>query len=235
MNKTTHLADSLEQVRDRIFRVCESADRDPGEITIMAVTKTVGPDDIQEAVERGLRVFGENRVQEALEKIPRCPGNIEWHFIGHLQSNKVRAAVARFEMIHSIDSWKLLEAVNAAAQEHGRSMPVCLQVNVAGESSKHGYAPDDLSATLDRIGELGYVDVVGLMTIPPFTPDPSDARPHFKRLCALRESARHDYGLSLDVISMGMSHDFEIAIEEGSTCIRLGATLFGERKRVHRG
>ena len=235
MNKTTHLADSLEQVCNRICRVCESVDRDPGEIMIMAVTKTLGPDAIQEAVECDLRVFGENRVQEALEKIPSCPGNIEWHFIGHLQSNKVRAAVPHFEMIHSIDSWKLLEAVNVAAQEHGRNMPVCLQVNVAGERSKHGYAPEDLSTTLNRVGELGYVDVVGLMTIPPFTPDPSDARSHFKRLCALRESARHDFGLSLDVMSMGMSHDFEIAIEEGSTCIRLGTALFGERKRVQRG
>lgn len=234
MNKTTDLADSLEQVRERICSVCRAAHRDPEEITIMAVTKTVGPDDIKEAVESGLRVFGENRVQEAVEKIPRCPGNIEWHFIGHLQSNKVRAAVAHFEMIHSIDSWKLLEVVNAAAQERGRAMPVCLQVNVAGESSKHGYAPDNLSATLDRIGALGYVDVVGLMTIPPFSSDPSDARPHFRRLCALRESARRDYGLSLDVMSMGMSHDFEIAIEEGATCIRLGTTLFGERRRAHR-
>ena len=231
---TTPLVERLEHIRERVRRACETAGRDPETITIMAVTKAVAPERVREAAECGLRVFGENRVQEAVQKIPLCPGHVEWHFIGHLQSNKARMAVAHFDMIHSIDSWKLLERVNAAAQAHGRTVPACLQVNVAGEGSKYGFAPDALPAALDRLGEFGHVDVVGLMAIPPFTPDPSDARPHFRRLCALGASARRDYGLSLDVMSMGMSHDFEIAIEEGATCIRLGASLFGERKRAGR-
>ena len=231
---TAALSDRLEQIRERVHRVCKAAHRDPDDITIMAVTKTIRPEYVKQAVESGIRVFGENRVQEAIEKIPLCPGNINWHFIGHLQSNKARAAVSHFDMIHSIDSWKLLEVVNAAAREQGRTLPVCLQVNVAGESSKYGFAPDALSASLERTCELGNVDILGLMTIPPFMPDPSEARPHFRRLCELREMARTDHGLSLDVLSMGMSRDFEIAIEEGATCIRLGTSLFGERGRTGR-
>ena len=235
VNMSTTLADRLEHICERIHRVCQYVQRDPDDITIMAVTKTFGPDVVREAAESGIRCFGENRVQEAIEKKPLCPGNVEWHFIGHLQSNKARLAVAHFDMIHSIDSWKLLELVNAAAQQEGRTMPVCLQVNLAGEGSKYGFAPDALSSTLERIGALGNVNAVGFMAIPPFTPNPADARPYFKRLYELRASSRRDFGLSLDVMSMGMSRDFEIAIEEGATCIRLGTCLFGERGQARRG
>ena len=190
---------------------------------------------VSEAAACGVDVFGENRIQEARHKIPLCPGQIEWHMVGHLQRNKVREAVRLFGMIHSVDSIRLLDAVNEAAGDEGVTMPVCVQVNVAGEASKFGLAPVELPALLEHAASAMNVDVVGLMTMPPFAEDPEDVRPFFVRLRELRDSARDETGFDLPGLSMGMSHDFEVAIEEGATWIRLGTVLFGRRPVARKG
>jgi pyridoxal phosphate enzyme (YggS family) len=198
-------------------------------VNLLPVGKKHGPEVIREAAEAGVTVIGENKVQEARQKIPLCSSELEWHLIGHLQSNKARVAVELFSMIHSVDSLRLLEIINSACGDAGKVMPVCLQVNVSGEGSKSGLKPDDVLSVLDGAGSLFNVDVVGLMTIPPFTEDPQDARPHFVALRELRDELREASGFDLPELSMGMSRDFEVAIEEGATWIRLGSILFGKR------
>ncbi len=221
--------DRLEEIQRRINSACERVGRDPAEVNLLGVTKKILPDQITEASDAGKVIFGENRVQEAKQKIPLCPGHLEWHMIGHLQRNKVKDAVSLFSMIHSVDSHRLLETVNSAGEEAGKNMPVCLEINVSGESSKYGLDPDEVPALLEQCGSMMNVDVVGLMTMPPFTEDPEDARPHFKRLCELRDQWRESTGFDLSELSMGMTGDFEIAVEEGATWIRLGTILFGGR------
>ncbi|MCX7010233.1 MAG: YggS family pyridoxal phosphate-dependent enzyme, partial [Kiritimatiellaeota bacterium] len=179
--------------------------------------------------ECGLRIFGENKVQEAEAKVPECPGNLSWHLVGHLQSNKAGRAVALFDQIHSVDSLKLLQRLDGAAAAEGKRLPVLLEVNVAGESSKFGLRPDAVPEVLEHVGELECVQVTGVMTMPPLTPDVERARQFFRRLRELRDEWSARFGLPLAELSMGMSHDFEIAIEEGATWIRVGTALFGER------
>jgi len=222
-------AERLAAVNERIACACERAGRQADEVTVVAVAKTVGPDAVTAAAECGQAIIGENRVQEAAQKIPRCPGYLDWHMVGHLQRNKVRAAVGLFSMVHSVDSPRLLESLNDACGQAGTTLPVCLQVNVSGEGSKSGMAPEEGPAILARCGELMNLDVVGLMTIPPFTPDPEDARPFFGRLRELRDAWRESTGFPLEHLSMGMSGDFEVAVEEGATMVRLGTALFGTR------
>lgn len=222
-------AERLEEVRKRIKAACGRAGRDPGDVSILAAAKTFGPDNIREAAESGLTVIGENRVQEARQKIPLCPGHLKWHMIGHLQRNKAREAVQLFSMIHSVDSWRLLEAINSACEVTGNVMPVCLEVNVSGESSKFGLAPDEVPGLFEQCGRFMNIDVIGLMTIPPFTKDAQGARPFFRRLRELRDEWQKGCGVCLEQLSIGMSNDFEVAIEEGATWIRLGTVLFGER------
>ena len=224
-------AERLDAVRGQVAAACARAGREADTVTLVAVAKKFGPDAVTALAEAGVDVFGENRVQEAAQKIPLCPGRLEWHMVGHLQSNKARFVPEFFRMVHSVDSWKLLEALNRACEAAGVRMPVCLQINVAGESSKFGLAPDDAPPVFERAGGLANVDIVGLMTIPPFTPDPEGARPHFRRLRELREAWRAATGYALDTLSMGMSNDFPVAIEEGATLIRLGTILFGEREK----
>ena len=224
----------LEAVERRVAAACARSGRDPSEVTLVAVAKTFGPEDVAEAAACGVRVIGENRVQEARQKIPLCPGGLEWHFIGHLQRNKVREAVALFQALHAVDSSRLLDAVEEAAADAGVRIPVCLEVNVAGESSKFGVRPDELPDVVERGGALPHVGVVGLMTVPPFVKDPQDARRHFAALRELRDRCRASTGLELTELSMGMTHDFEIAVEEGATWVRLGTILFGDRRRPER-
>jgi pyridoxal phosphate enzyme (YggS family) len=176
-------------------------------------------------------VFGENRIQEARQKIPLCPGHLEWHLVGHLQRNKVRDAISLFHMLHSIDSLRLLETVDRICGDVGKRLPVCLQVNVSGESSKFGMPPEAVEPTLEAAAGFMNVDVEGLMTIPPFTEDPEGARPVFRALRDLRDRTRDRTGVELEALSMGMSNDFDVAIEEGATWIRVGTLLFGERER----
>jgi PLP dependent protein len=221
--------DRLAAIRERIRLACERAGRRPEDVTLVAVTKTFGPDEVREAADAGLSVFGESRIQEAAQKIPLCPGRLEWHMIGHLQRNKVKHVPALFRMVHSVDSARLLEALDETCEEAGCRMPALLEINVSGEGSKFGLSPEAVPAVLESSRALRRVDVRGFMTIPPFNPDPEAVRPFFRRLRTLRDQWRAGSGLELPELSMGMSGDFEVAIEEGATLIRVGSILFGAR------
>lgn len=229
------IAERLAGIRGRISRAAAHAGRSPYAITLMAVSKTVEPARILQAYESGIRVFGENRVQEFSEKSAALQslGDAEWHLIGHLQTNKARKAVELFHTIDSIDSLRLAEKLDQSAGQSGKILHALIEINVGGEESKSGVAPasPDLDELLNGIHNLEHLRVRGLMTVPPFTEDPQGARPYFRKLRELRDSiaARSFPRVQMDVLSMGMSHDFEIAVEEGSTCIRVGTAIFGER------
>ncbi|MDI6773914.1 MAG: YggS family pyridoxal phosphate-dependent enzyme [Verrucomicrobiota bacterium] len=224
------VADRVRSVQERLAAACARANRDPAGVRIVAVAKTFGPEAIAEALACGLRVFGESRVQEAGHKIPLCPGDAEWHMVGHLQRNKAKDAVSLFRMIHSVDSLRLLEAIDRAAEAQGVMMPVCIEVNVSGEGSKFGVAPEATRELIEQANRFMRASVVGLMTIPPFSREAEDARPFFRRLRELRDSLRAATGTALDELSMGMSDDFEAAVAEGATWVRLGTALFGPRR-----
>lgn len=229
------LADNLFSIQQRIRAACERADREPNSITLLAVSKTHPPETIRLAVEAGLTCFGENKIQEAKAKIPLSPGRARWHFIGHLQSNKCREAVGLFEMIESVDSLALAQEINKRAEQAARTMPILLEVNVAGEASKFGYQPERLLADLKELNQLPRLEIHGLMAVPPWAPSAESSRPHFQRLRELKAQAESELGAPLPHLSMGMSGDFEVAIEEGATIIRVGTALFGERSsRVRR-
>ena len=224
-----HLAANLDIVNARIRAACLRVGRDPGSVTLLAVSKGQLPDRIKEAADAGLLRFGENRVQEAKAKIPQCPSQLRWQMIGHLQSNKARDAVHWFEMIQSVDSLALAEEINKWADKCAKTLPILLEVNIAGEASKFGYKPDQLLHDLEAINRLRRVEIHGLMTMAPWTPDPEKARPVFRRLRELKVECEQILGAPLPLLSMGMSGDFEIAIEEGATMVRLGTMLFGPR------
>lgn len=227
----SEIADRILRVQNRLRNAIDKAERNPDDVTLMAVSKKHGPDAIREACECGLTVFGENRVQEAGVKIPECPGQISWHLIGHLQRNKVRPAVELFDTIHSVDSRRLLETINRVCDETGHRMNVLLEVNVSGEAVKFGFQPEDVPAVLEEAAQFTHLDVTGLMTMPPATPDPEGARPHFRKLRELRNEWQDKTGVPLPTLSMGMSHDLEIAIEEGSNVVRIGTAIFGPRPK----
>jgi pyridoxal phosphate enzyme (YggS family) len=221
------ISGNLEAVETRIDAACEESGRLRSDIKLIAVSKTKPVEAILEAVVAGQILFGENRVQEAQNKIPLCPGNLQWHLIGHLQSNKARiAASGLFRMIHSVDSEKLMRLLDEYAAV---PLPVLIQVNVSGEGSKEGCTPEEAVALINVANQCSKVEVHGLMTIPPFTPDPEKARIHFSNLRKLRDRLQQETGTPLPELSMGMSHDFEIAIEEGSTFVRVGSDIFGGR------
>lgn len=227
----TDLENRWAGITRRIQEACERAGRDPASVQVMAVSKTRTPDEVGAVAALGIETFGENKVQEARGKIPLCSSRLHWHLIGHLQSNKAREAVRLFEMIHAVDSLRLLEILDRTAAEEGRRIPVCLEVNVSGERSKFGMPPEAVLETLRGSGSLFKVKVVGLMTIPPVAEDPEEARPFFRALRELRDRMQDEAGVDLPELSMGMSHDFEVAVEEGATWIRLGTLLFGPRPR----
>lgn len=221
------IAENLERIEQRISAACEKAGRDRGEVRLMAVSKRKPVEAVQEAAKAGQILFGENRVQEAQTKIPRCPPTLEWHLIGHLQSNKTKlAASGLFRMIHSVDSEKLIRRLD---EQSALPLPILIQVNVSGEGSKDGCAPEEAAELINIANACSRVEVHGLMTIPPFTPDPEKARSHFAALRELRDRLQEQTGTPLPELSMGMSHDFEIAIEEGSTFVRVGTDIFGRR------
>jgi pyridoxal phosphate enzyme (YggS family) len=224
------LAANLRTVQQRIAAACTRAGRDPATVLLVAVSKGQLPDMVAAAARLGLVVFGENKVQEARAKVPLCPGRLRWHMIGHLQSNKAREAVRWFEMIHSVDSLPLAEAIQHEAEKAAKRMPVLLEVNVAGEASKFGYAPARLLEELPALNALGRLEIHGLMTMAPWSPDPERARPVFRRLRELRQECEQCLGAPLAHLSMGMSGDFEAAIAEGATLVRIGTALFGERR-----
>ncbi len=223
------MQEQVDAIRARMRAACERSGRSVDEVRLVAVSKTYPPESVCEATGCGLSVFGESRVHEAEAKIPQCPGGVQWELIGHLQRNKVRRAVPLFNMLHAVDSMSLLAKIESCAKECGKTMAVCLEVNVSGEGSKYGFAPEAIPSVLEAATSMMSVDVVGVMTIPPYTPDPEDARPVFSRLRELRDAWSADSGFPLSELSMGMSGDFEVAIEEGATCVRVGTAIFGAR------
>lgn len=218
---------NLAEIEARIVAACKRAGRSRDEVKLVAVSKRKPVEAVIEAAEAGQILFGENRIQEAQTKIPQCPPNLQWHLIGHLQSNKAKiAASGLFRMIHSVDSEKLLRLLD----EHTAiPLPILIQVNISGEGSKSGCSPEEVAELIEAANGCSQVEVHGLMTIPPFTPDSEKARAHFSNLWKLRDRLQEETGTPLPELSMGMSNDFEIAIEEGSTYIRVGTDIFGER------
>ncbi len=223
-NGAASIKRNVDAIRKRMEAAAARAGRRPSEVTLVAVTKMVGPPAIQEAFAAGLRHFGESRVQEASEKIPSllplCPGS-SWHLVGHLQTNKARPAAALFNLIHSVDSLKVAEAIS---QHAVADVAVLIQVNVAGEASKHGFSVPDTIPALESVARLPRVRIRGLMTIAPYTDDPEQVRPVFRQLRLMRDA------LGLEHLSMGMSDDFEVAIEEGATLVRIGRAIFGRQE-----
>jgi PLP dependent protein len=233
------IADNLAHVRDRIATACARCGRDVSTVKLMAVSKTFPADAIRDAYAAGQRLFGENRVQEWSDKRSALAdlADLEMHLIGHLQSNKAGKAAQIFDAVDSIDSLKLLERLNDAAKNKtGALLRVLIEINVGGEEAKSGIAPEspELEQMLTPAASLTNIEVRGLMTIPPFTDDPEGARPYFRQLRELRDqiAARNLSRIQMDELSMGMSHDFEVAIEEGSTCVRVGTAIFGARVQV---
>ena len=223
------LPDNLISIQQRIRAACGRAGRESASVTLLAVSKTHPPETIQTAVNCGLLHFGENKIQEAKAKIPLCPGKARWQFIGHLQSNKVRDAVELFEMIQGVDSLGLAREISKRAEQAAKTVPILLEVNVAGEASKFGYQPARLLAELKELNALPKIEIHGLMAIPPFSPLPEKSRPYFQRLRELKIESEKILGFPLPHLSLGMSGDFEVAIEEGATIVRIGTALFGER------
>lgn len=228
------LAENFAAVQQKIHRACERAGRSVDGVLLLAVTKGMPPESVGAAVDLGQVFFGENKVQEAKAKIPLCPGRCRWHMIGHLQSNKCRDAVHLFEMIESVDSVPLAVELNKCADKIGKRIPVLLEVNVAGEASKFGLKPGDVVQACLDVNALPRLEVHGLMTIAPWTPDPEKVRPAFRRLRELKAECEQRLGAPLPHLSMGMSGDFEVAIEEGSTIVRIGTALFGARPKPAR-
>ena len=226
----------LKEVRGKIDAACRRVGRDPAEVEIVAVTKTHGAEVVKEAWDAGLRIVGENKVQEAAWKKPASVTGPMWHLIGHLQSNKVRKALELFDFFHSVDSAALADRMNAIAEDMGASPHILVEVNVSGERSKSGMRPEEVREVLAHIaGECPRLTVEGLMTMAPFSENPEDARPYFRRLRELRDAMERDLGIGLPRLSMGMSGDYEVAVEEGATWVRLGTVLFGERPKVKGG
>lgn len=224
-----NFAENLNLIQQRIAAACVRAGRDVNDVLLLAVSKTHPPETIRAAVECGQLHFGENKIQEAKAKIPLCPGKARWQFIGHLQSNKVRDAVELFELIQGVDSLNIAREISKRAAQAGKTMPILLEVNVAGEGSKFGYQPEQLRAELNELNALPKIEIHGLMAIPPYTPVPEKARPYFQKLRELKLQCEQILGAPLPHLSMGMSGDFEVAIEEGATLVRIGTALFGER------
>jgi len=230
------ISENIARLREQVAAAAVRASRRPEAIALMAVTKTHPPERIREAYDAGLRLFGENRVQEFTEKAAALSdlAGVEWHMIGHLQTNKSAKAVELFGAVDSVDSVRLAEKLNSSAQSAGKKLSVLIEINIGGEDAKSGVAPSspELVALLQAASRLEALAFRGLMTVPPFTENPEEARPFFRKLHGLRDAigARKLPGISMDVLSMGMSHDFEVAIEEGSTCVRVGTAIFGERE-----
>jgi len=228
------LAADLEQVRQRIARACERSGRDPGEVKLVAVSKTHPADTIREAIAAGCRVFGENKVQEAEGKIVEVGRQAaEWHLIGHLQSNKARKAVQLFDVIHSLDSVELATRLERICKEEDRAtLPVLIQVDLAGEETKSGISETGLPELVDYLKTCERLKLVGLMILPPLNELPEATRHYFQRLRRIRDeyASQHLFAEGRGELSMGMSHDFEVAIEEGATIVRVGTAIFGDRR-----
>jgi pyridoxal phosphate enzyme (YggS family) len=229
------IAENIARVRERMSAAAGRARRDPHEISLMAVSKTYPAERVHEAYESGIRLFGENRVQEFAEKAGalKSLADASFHLIGHLQTNKAGKAAELFSAVDSVDSLRLAQKLNAAAGQLGKKLQVLIEISVGGEEAKSGLPPEspELEELLIAAPQLSNLEIRGLMTIPPFTGDPQLARPYFRKLRELRDeiATRSLRSIGINVLSMGMSHDFEVAIEEGSTCVRVGTAIFGQR------
>jgi pyridoxal phosphate enzyme (YggS family) len=225
MDASTQLA----EWREKLAAAARASGRDPATVQLLPASKTVSPERLREFVAAGQTVFGENRIQEARAKIPLLPASCRWHFIGGLQSNKVRDAVAWFDLIHSVDSAGLLQEIDRRAAQAGKIQSVLIEVNVAGEASKHGCPPESAALLVEAANGLKSVQVQGFMTVAPYHEDPMAVRPHFAQLRQLRDDLEKTRGWVLPELSMGMTHDFAAAIAEGATIVRIGSGLFGAR------
>jgi len=225
------IADNLKMVTDRIASAAKRSGRDLLSVKLVVVTKTVDVDRIREAVDAGALILGENRVQEAKEKIEKLGPIASWHLIGHLQTNKAKYAVKLFYLIHSVDSLELAKEIDKQAAKFGKVQDVLIEVSIAGEASKAGVSSENAVALVKGAAKLENISIKGLMTMPPYSASPEDSRPYFKKLRELSESISRENipGVSMNELSMGMSGDFEVAIEEGATIVRVGTAIFGER------
>lgn len=229
---STTIRDNIQQVQERIAAACDRCGRSAEDVTLVVVSKTVDVARIEEALAAGIRQFGENRVQEAVPKIDAlyAHADVTWHMIGHLQSNKVKRAVEYFQMIHSVDSLERAQDIDKRAAEQGRVTPILFEVNVSGEGSKFGLSPDDVSAVVEAASRFEHVTVTGLMTMAPFVADPEEARPIFRALRELLLRCQDAGFPQMTGLSMGMTNDFEVAVEEGATLVRVGSAIFGSRQ-----
>jgi hypothetical protein len=225
------IAENLERVRKQIAHVAAEAGRAVCEIELVAITKTHPAEKVREAIEAEQTLFGESRVQEARAKIPELPSNVRWHFVGHLQKNKIRHALPLFELFHSVDSLALAQEMNRIAADEGMHPRVLLEVNVAGEGSKFGFSPEKLREQMEELLALQRLSILGLMTIPPLADKAEASRRYFVQLRELRDRLQTEFHVDLPQLSMGMTQDFPIAVEEGATLVRVGTAIFGERTR----
>ncbi len=221
---------NLNRVRNEIAQAAQVSERNITDIELVAVTKTHSAEIVREAISAGQTLFGESKVQEARVKIPLLPSNLRWHFIGHLQKNKIRHALPLFEMIHSIDSLDLAQAIDRVAQEDGLHPRILLEVNVAGEGSKFGFKSATLRAQLESLLMLPRLSIEGLMCIPPLAEEAETSRMYFVELRELRDALEKEFEVKLPQLSMGMTNDYRVAVEEGATLVRVGTAIFGERK-----
>ena len=228
------IAENLARVREQIAGAAAKVGRMADEIELVAISKTHAADKVREAIDAGQTLFGESRVQEARAKIPELPSNLRWHFVGHLQKNKIRHALPLFEMIHSADSLGLAQEINRIAEEEGMHPRVLLEVNVAGEGSKFGFSPDKLRDEMEELLALPRLSILGLMTIPPFAEEPEASRKYFVQLRELRDRLQTEFRVDLAQLSMGMTQDFPVAVAEGATLVRVGTAIFGERSKPRR-
>lgn len=226
------VAENLENVREQIAHAAAKAGRSAGEIELVAVTKTHRPEKVREAIEAGQTLFGESRVQEARAKIPELPSSLRWHFVGHLQKNKIRHALSLFELFHGVDSIALAQEMDRIGEEDGLHPRVLLEVNVAGEGSKFGFSPENLRAEMESLLGLPRLSILGLMAIPPLAEQAEASRKYFAELRELRDRLQTEFRVDLAQLSMGMTQDFPIAIEEGATLVRVGTAIFGERSKL---
>jgi len=224
------VSQNLERVREQIAQAAAKAGRIVEDVQLVAITKTHPAEKAREAIEAGQALFGESRVQEARAKIPELPSNLRWHFVGHLQKNKIRHALPLFEMIHSVDSLSLAQDINRVANEEGLHPRVLLEVNMAGEGSKFGFSSERLRDEVEELLALPRLSILGLMTIPPLAEEAEESRKYFVQLRELRDRLQTEFRVDLAHLSMGMTQDFPVAIEEGATLVRVGTAIFGERR-----
>ena len=222
---------NLERVRKQIAHAAAQAGRATDEIELVAITKTHPVEKVREAIEAGQTLFGESRAQEARAKIPELPSNIRWHFVGHLQKNKIRHALPLFELFHGIDSFALAQEINRVAADEGMHPRVLLEVNVAGEGSKFGFSPDKLREQMEELLALPRLSILGLMCIPPIAEEAEASRKYFVQLRKLRDRLQIEFRVDLAQLSMGMTQDYPVAVEEGATLVRVGTAIFGERSK----